>query len=71
MPPLEALLNIVATFVFLAFWIAVFTIFYHLTRFGVGTLPKKLSAIFLLGAVLLFGTSLILYQGIGINSITP
>jgi hypothetical protein len=61
MLPIEAIINTAAILVFFAFWMMVFVIFYHLTRFGVGTLPKKLSAIFLSGAVILFCASLLLY----------
>jgi hypothetical protein len=45
-----------------AYWIGAFFILYHLTRFGVGSSPKKMAVIFLAGslflsmiAVLLFG----------------
>lgn len=56
------LANFVAGLIFFAFWILAFFIFYHLTRFGVGILPKRLSALFLVGAVILFSTSVLFYS---------
>ena len=35
------------------YWIMSFTILYHLIRFGVGTLPKKIAIIFLAGGIVL------------------
>ncbi len=40
--------------VFILYWVLTFTIFYHLIRFSVGTLPKKLAFIFLFGSEILF-----------------
>ncbi len=60
---LESIVNIQNLFylfliiVFIAYWVLVFTIFYHLTRFGIGTFPKKIATIFLLGSVLFFCVS--------------
>jgi hypothetical protein len=36
------------------YWIGAFTVMYHLIRFGIGTLPKKLALVFLLGSIFLF-----------------
>lgn len=58
---IEALANITVWIIFGIFWIVSFTILYHLTRFGVGTLPKKLSALFLVGAIIIFCISLVLF----------
>ena len=68
--PVEQVVNVAVVFVFLIFWIACFVTLYHLTRFGVGVLPKKLSAIFLVGAVILFSTSIIFYTKLDLNSLT-
>jgi hypothetical protein len=54
-------LNIFIGFLFFVFWITVFVILYHLTRFGVGVAPKRLAAAFLFGAVALFCAALILF----------
>jgi len=51
---LRAILMIAALVIATIFWMVVFIIFYHLTRFGIGTLPKKFSAAFLAGSVALF-----------------
>ncbi len=49
------------------FWLMVFFIFYHLTRFGIGTLPKRLAALFLVGAVTLFSIALLFFTQIDLN----
>jgi hypothetical protein len=48
---------IIVVVTLLVYWLLAFIIFYHLIRFGVGTQPKKIAAIFLLGAVGLFFVS--------------
>ncbi|MEI8061812.1 MAG: hypothetical protein WCG97_00750 [bacterium] len=35
------------------YWSFVFIVIYHLIRFGVGTLPKKIAVIFLAGGIML------------------
>ena len=55
------LINIAAGIIFIFFWLTAFIIFYHLTRFGIGILPKKVAIIFLLGGMLLFALSIIAY----------
>ncbi len=35
------------------YWTLAFTTLYHLIRFGVGTLPKKIAIVFLGGAIVL------------------
>ena len=56
-----AIANILVGIIFFVFWLTAFVILYHLTRFGVGTMPKKLAALFLTGSVTLFSISVILY----------
>jgi len=58
---LSNLVDLSALGVFLIFWITSFVILYHLVRFGIGTLPKKLGAVFLIGSVLLFTLTLVAY----------
>jgi hypothetical protein len=67
--PVEQVVNVAVIFVFLIFWLTAFVILYHLTRFGVGILPKRLSAIFLVGAVILFSASVILHSKLEIISL--
>ena len=55
------LVNVVAGMVFFIFWLTAFVIFYHLVRFGIGTLPKRVAGVFLIGSVLLFTLSLFAY----------
>ena len=45
---------VIAVALFILYWIHTFTILYHLIRFGVGTRPKQVSLIFLVGSFCLF-----------------
>jgi hypothetical protein len=38
----------------LLYWAVAFIILYHLNRFGIGVQPKRFSAAFLLGSMILF-----------------
>jgi sensor c-di-GMP phosphodiesterase-like protein len=40
-----------------------------LARFGIGTEPKKFAAIFLLGSIILFSVSVLLFAGLDMNSL--
>lgn len=51
------------------YWIFNFIILYHLARFGVGTLPKKLAAVFLLGSVALFCAFFMILPNVDFNKI--
>jgi hypothetical protein len=51
------------------YWILTFAILYHLTRFGIGTQPKRFAAIFLFGSVFLSSAYAILFAIFDINSI--
>jgi len=62
-------LNAIMFAAYLLFWGAVFVIFYHLTRFGVGTQPKRFAAAFFLGSVILFGASVIFFANVDISSL--
>lgn len=46
------------------YWAFVFIIFYHLVRFGVGTQPKILSAIFVFGAFVIFFITIVIFSNI-------
>lgn len=61
---IKPIIVVIILVLFLAFWIFNFIIIYHLTRFGVGTLPKKLSVLFLLGSVALFFSSVVFFANI-------
>ena len=67
--PFETILNIIVVLIFLSYWLMAFAIVYHLARFGIGTLPKKWSLIFLFGTVILFSASFILYLRLDLNFI--
>ncbi len=62
------IINFLVTLTFFGFWVVSFFILYHLTRFGVGLLPKRLAALFLTGAVVLFCTSLIFYTHVDLTT---
>lgn len=69
MVPIVGISNIVVIFIFLGFWTMSFAIMYHLTRFGIGTLPKRLAALFLIGSIILFATAVTLYQKLNIPAL--
>lgn len=71
MIPFETVFNILIIIVFLIYWGAVFVIIYHLTRFGVGTLPKRLAAIFLLGSVIISTVAIITYTSVDVTTLLP
>ncbi len=58
-----------ALIIIVSFWIFVFIIFYHLVRFGVGTLPKTFSALFILGSLILFSTCIFFFSTVDFNNI--
>jgi len=60
---------VVVSFLLFAYWIFNFVILYHLVRFGVGTQPKKISVVFLLGSVILFSASVLLFANLDIISL--
>jgi len=64
MPDANIILLIIALFLILIYWISAFIIFYHLVRFGVGTQPKIISAVFVLGSLVLFFVSTVIFSGI-------
>lgn len=66
---LKLAVAILATIFFFAYWIFNFVILYHLTRFGIGTEPKKIAIIFLLGSISIFSISIILFAGIDISTL--
>ena len=65
---LKNLLNIIIAVAFFIYWGVVFVILYHLTRFGIGTQPKRFAAIFFLGSIILFSLSIILYLNVDTSS---
>lgn len=70
MPPFELIFNILVGLIFLAYWIIVFVILYHLARFGIGVQPKRFAAIFLFGSVVLFSASVLIYINVDINALS-
>jgi hypothetical protein len=66
---LKLIFIIVALLVLLVYWAFNFIILYHLARFGIGVQPKKFAAVFLLGSVILFSVSVLLFANSDINSL--
>ena len=50
---LKTYATFIYSFVMLVYWTGTFVILYHLIRFGVGSQPKKIAAIFLSGSLIL------------------
>lgn len=69
MIPVDSVVNVLVGAAFLGFWLVAFIIIYHLARFGIGVLPKKLSAIFLIGALGIFTWCVVTYMKLDIASI--
>lgn len=70
MAALSVILNVSMVVLSLIFWSVAFIILYHLTRFGVGIQPKRFAAVFLFGAVALFGISLVLFARLDLAALT-
>ncbi len=62
-------LNAIMFALYILFWGAVFVVLYHLTRFGVGTQPKRFALVFFLGTVVLFGASLLLFANLDVKTL--
>ena len=62
-------INGVVGLLFFAYWIVVFVILYHLTRFGIGVVPKRLAMMCLLGSVALFGISVAFFVNLDLSTI--
>jgi hypothetical protein len=45
---------IAVVFISLVYWVPALFLFYHLVRFGIGTRPKQVAFIFMIGSVILF-----------------
>lgn len=50
---------IIAVFL-LGYWLGIFILLYHLIRFGIGTLPKRIALILLLGAIALTALAILI-----------
>ncbi len=62
-------LNVIMLALYVLFWGAAFVVLYHLTRFGVGTQPKRFALVFFLGAAALFGASLLLFANLDVKTL--
>lgn len=54
-------LTALVTAFFLLYWTNAFFLVYHLTRFGIGPVPKLFALVFLLGSILLFSLTTLAY----------
>ena len=48
---------LLALLVFVVYWVNVFLVIYHLTRFGIGVRPKVIALVFFMGAIVLFAVA--------------
>lgn len=65
---LEVILNIFVIGVLVVYWIFAFVALYHLTRFGIGTQPKRIAGIFLTGSLVLSLVIVIAFLGVNITT---
>lgn len=56
--------------IFIIYWLYVFVIIYHLTRFGVGPRPKVVAFVFFIGAVVLFIIPIQLLNTLNLTALT-
>ena len=68
---LELIANVFFIGVLVVYWIFAFVMVYHLTRFGIGTQPKRLAGIFLTGSLILSATILIFFIKADLTQILP
>lgn len=61
-----AILSVLVPFLY---WLFSFVIIYHLVRFGVGTKPKRVAAVFLLGVVILFTLNILCFVNLDRDSL--
>jgi uncharacterized membrane protein len=59
--------TVFAVFLLLVYWTQAFFILYHLVRFGIGSAPKILALVFVLGSVVLFIATFVFYSQIDIT----
>lgn len=58
----DLIITVVFGVIMFAYWMGAFFILYHLIRFGIGTLPKRIAAIFLGGSIFLTIISILLFN---------
>ncbi len=46
-------INIIVVLFLLGFWTAIFLLIYHLIRFGLGTHPRRIAFVMLIGSIIL------------------
>lgn len=66
---LDLLLIVLILFILLFYWVFNFVTVYHLLRFGVGTQPKKIAAVFMFGVVTLFFFTVVLFAKLDVGDL--
>lgn len=51
------------------YWAINFTLLYHLSRFGVGTLPKRLAGVLLFGSVAIFFITSVTFSAVDFKAL--
>ena len=64
---LHIIINLVLVLFLLFYWMATFLLLYHLTRFGIGVQPKRFSALFLFGSLVLSFAVIFFYNLVDFN----
>ncbi len=54
---------------FVFYWTSVFFVVYHLTRFGIGPIPKLFGLVFLLGSMAFFSLAMLAYSHVDFSQI--
>jgi hypothetical protein len=54
---------------FFLYWTSAFFVVYHLTRFGIGPVPKLFALVFLLGSMLLFSMTMLAYARVDFSAL--
>ena len=60
MPELFNTITVITTIFLLGYWVGIFLLSYHLIRFGIGTYPRRIAFIMILGSVFLTALSIML-----------
>jgi hypothetical protein len=61
-------IGIAVVFISLVYWVPAFFLFYHLTRFGIGTRPKQIAFVFMIGSVVIFSVFMIALSQVDFSS---
>ncbi len=58
--PMPEIINVVVVLFLLGFWTVIFLLLYHLIRFGIGTHPRRVAFLMLMGSIVLTALTIML-----------